>query len=140
MRNLPSTHRADEVSCPCREGYIQSRGPPRGRVAPKPAQPLRPSQQYHQDRTQQPRQIAGNNSSAVLTNQTYAEAVSGGRPNQYRQRHSPSANHNAANTNSELLSMGEITDIIFNAAEALRSCTTRLDQLKVIASILEKCV
>lgn len=69
---------------------------------------------------------------AATMSKSYAEAISGARS---RATPSQSKSHSQS-----IFSLDECADLLFSAIEDLQSCQSKLDQLKVIAGLLQKCL
>lgn len=151
-RGFHSNHRADDAGCRTRAQYMELRNTMPNKRNVKP-----PSQQAaHWPSLANKRQSSAKNTAnvaktanqgatphnfqpngpafqrnlnPVFTNTSYAEAVTGDRHN----RHSNQ-------TSSELFTADEIINITLNAIDQIQACNSKLEQLRIVAQLLSKCI
>lgn len=123
----PSNHRASDINCPGRKLYMQLRKSGN-------------NQQLNNKVQQQPQQLPRNQNKTnqfkpappppPLT-QSYRNAVL--NPNEHR---SEQNDRNGSQRDDELFSTAELFKIFTNAIEDIRNCRTKLDQIQVIAKLI----
>lgn len=130
--NQPSNHRADDPVCPHRALYLETRSKPTRRGRPTTT----PQPQRMETRSPQHQATAPQRQAMVETpvdSSSYASAVRGARQTREHVRQ-----ENTASTG--LFSMEQITNIMIEAITDFENCQSKLDQLRVIASLLQKCI
>lgn len=129
----PHNHRADDISCPFREKYIQARHNSRNTNKNQKTNP--PTNTTNVQRSE--RVVAA--PPPPLLSMSYAAATSsnGASHFAFNQQQQKQQQHQYQPTNAQpLWSMQEITKILFNSINELKQCSSKLDQLKVIANLL----
>lgn len=115
--NIQNNHRANDIACPFREEFINMKNktgnksnlPEQNAIQQPIAKQQRPTQHYRNTYTQE---------------KSYADQL---RNNSNQTNHS----------DDELFSMSELLNIFKNAVSKIKQCKTKLDQITVIASLLE---
>lgn len=118
MNKLPSNHSANDPNCPARDNYLSIRRKVNSRVANNNKQCTT---------TNQPVQPATGQSAPTIRitpTITYADRIKQNTPIE----------------EEELFSMTELMNIFKDAVTQLKQCKTRIDQIQVIASLLEYAV
>lgn len=144
---LPHNHKANDANCPFRLKYEQAKNNARTktttnqrsnanttRFAPAPQPP--PLRVSFADSTRTTTTTSAAASTSTSNRQSYAHT----NARQYNtSTHSiPSGNLNAnTNPSSNLWTFDECANILFDSIERLQNCTTKFDQLKVIAELLK---
>lgn len=124
--NKQNNHRANDLNCPFREEYINMKNKlVSNHKQPAQSETHRNKQAPHQttDKSQQ-RPISHINK--VTHGTSYADQLRN------------SANH--TDNEEELFTMSELLSIFKNAVSRIKQCKTKLDQISVIASLLEYAV
>lgn len=138
---LDSKHCASSPDCPSRELYTSRR-----RLANEARN--KKSATSNTSRVVTPRHVSRSNGPplmqgiatsrartphrAATMSKSYAEAISGARS---RTTPSQSKSHSQS-----IFTLDECADLLFSAIEDLQGCESKLDQLKVIAGLLQKCL
>ena len=142
---LNAHHRASDPGCPSRELFMarrkaaneaRSRGPTAKSYSAKKARSVLPPsrapvspQPRPSDRRSGPTSATSRPTSATpLNSQSYADAIRGPKIRK------------SAPANSDLFTLEECSLILFEAIEDLQNCHSKLDQLKVITKLLQKCL
>lgn len=114
----PSNHRASDVNCPGRKFYLELRKPP-----------------SNQQQKQNQQQRKHNNINQYIPaptppplTQSYRNVLSSSSEQQNQQFES--------NVNEDLFTTAELFKIFTNAIQDIKSCRTKLDQIQVIASLI----
>lgn len=141
--NIQHNHKANDVNCPFRMEYEQARSNARNRTSNyKNAQSDTHRQQTHTKTTRPP--------PTPTSQKSYADAARGATAsssrtqsnprttthNQSQARSTPNDNFDAG-PSSNLWSFEECANLLFDSIEKLQKCKTKLDQLKVIANLLQ---
>lgn len=142
--NLPHTHKANDASCPFRLKYEQARTNARNKtsnIRQKANNNNNNNQRTQQNTNRLPnvtRQT--NNTSSART--SYADTMRTATASTSRTQFnttttSSKQSQSTANPNDSLWSFDECANILFDSIEKLQSCTSKMEQLKVIANLLK---
>lgn len=131
--NLPHNHKANDIMCPSRQQYIEIRN----RIND------RNSRRSHTNTAQISSQPGSHNQIKFIDAPTppplavpYAKIIkSHSQPS-----HTTTNSISQITSSSGLWSLEEVTNILFESINELSKCTTKLDQMKVITSLLSKCI
>lgn len=115
---LPHNHKASDKSCPFRVRYLEVKEKMRSLKTNE-----RKNVIYREAPIPPP-----------LTKSYAATAASGTHPNSMH--NTPAVNLAAQTSVNDLWSFEEVTEILFNSISELQKCSTKLDQLKVISTLL----
>lgn len=118
IQNLPSNHTATDPTCPARLDYLSIRKKMNSRSANKPTVTSATKSISSQN-------ISRINRIAPVESMSYAAAIKQLPP---------------TNNNSELFSISELFNIFNGAVAQLSQCKTKIEQMKVIVSLLEYAV
>lgn len=140
--NLNANHCASSPECPSRELYMSRRrqaNEARNLKSTSNAPNTRGTNHKHAPRSNSTtRNRAASTSrartphSVVIKSKSYADAVSGRRSK---------ATPSQTNAHSQsLFSIEECADLLFGAIEELQCCHSKLDQLKVLTGLLQRCL
>lgn len=140
--NIKHDHKANDSSCPFRAKYEETRDNARAKRTNKST-----------TKRQSPPlgNTASNNNTKIFTSapapplltESYASAVRSNRnihPQSQDQSSIPHAHTHAPDSNSNLWSFAEVTTLLLNSINELKQCKSKLDQLKVIAKLLQHAV
>lgn len=136
IRKLPHNHRCDDNECPSRLRYVElkNQSNPKNRTVK--------TNQIHRNNDGR-NNVIQNNKKSVLTHtterlvppvltRTYAQAVRHG------DRTHPS--ENGANNDSSLWTFSEVSEILLSCINDLTKCRTKIDQVRVIAKLLNNAI
>lgn len=134
---LPHTHRADDETCPFRAKYMETRTNAKTKSKRGTSEQKRDNINTNVRNERAPAPTSSRTS--------FANAVSNGKiqPNIQQASTSSAPNSFATtsthndNSNNDLFSIAEVSQILFNSIRELQQCKTKLDQLMVIANILQ---
>lgn len=118
LNKLPSNHSANDPNCPARNNYLSIRRKVNSRDT---------SKNYQRAKVSQPPQAIISQvapAPQVIPSNTYADRLKHGVPND----------------ENELFTMAELMNIFKGAVNQLKQCKTKIDQISVIASLLEYAV
>lgn len=121
-KGLQSNHRGDDANCPQRKNYIEIKQSVNSGKKPP----------VYNTRSANHKQLYTSNSSEIVTQASYSEVLKNNAAPECRQR---SSNDNSNDDN--LWSIVEVSNIIINSINDLKKCGSKLDQLKIIASLLK---
>lgn len=131
-RNLSSNHRADDLNCPLRQNYLEVKRSMNSGKNKKNFTSENTSRRLVPD-NQQTKWQPDNRS-------TFADVLKANMATDQRQR-SDDSSANETNVKTNLWSAAEISNILLNSIEELSKCKSKLDQLKIISSLLrDACV
>lgn len=125
---LSSNHRADWDKCPSRTVYMATRSPNTAQRQIKPAakQPTAPNIRSNVEFPQFQRSSIGSPAAQpVFAQQSYASAAQ-----------SPSSSQARCDAGANLFSMDQIATIMGNTLEELSKCTSKVQQLQVVAKMI----
>lgn len=123
-RKLPSNHKATDSSCPARLDYIAIRR--KGSISKNLNSRNSISANYTNERFNNPN---------VNQRQTFADVLKTKPSTSIRQKNVPNVNNHF--TNNNLWNFTEITEILFECIDELSQCKNKLDQLRIIARLLQ---
>lgn len=128
QNNLPHNHKANDYSCPARTKYIDIRNKRANGINSQQRKP--PTNTHHTKNEPSHKKYVMAPTPPALTT-TYANAV--------RQNVSSVNLENMVNdnTNNNLWSLDEISNILINSLNDLAQCKSKLDQMKVITKLLQ---
>lgn len=152
---IPHEHKANDPNCPFRAKYELARNAAKNKTKPTkqshtpnnqqfknaaPPPPMKVSfashfrQQSHAQSTHStastPKQAASSST------QQHSQTQSQSTPHRQQQPKRQPNQHQQENVNNDLFTFNEIADILFNSIEDLQKCTSKLEQMRVIANML----
>lgn len=122
-RNLTHNHRANDPQCPSRMHYMEIKSNASNKGAQRNSK-----MKYEHSANAFP--LLPARAPPPLT-QSFADAS---KPQQHRPMYSQRTRHE--NAGNDLFTFGEISEIMLNCVNDLASCTNKIDQLRVIANML----
>lgn len=136
---LPFDHKANDLSCPFRAKYEHARNNARDKTKRKPLIQAHANNGPHKHKyvvapTPPPltasfaSQVAPPVSARAQTKPTFTPSNT--------QHATPSSYSNSDNSNNDLFTFDEISDLLFSSIDELEKCTSKLQQLRVIANLL----
>lgn len=142
---IQHNHKANDVNCPFRQKYEEARNKARSKTTTNKqsqpnassfvAAPVPPPQHasYADSMRVQTTSIPASNSQAHTNTRQSHTSTSQSSTNTF-----PGGNLNAnANPSSNLWTFAECSNILFNSIENLQKCKSKLEQLQVIAQLLQ---
>lgn len=138
--NKPSNHKASDITCPFRQQYLEIRHKANNRnkqnIQTKTQQPRQDRQPLQARQVRQPTATPITHSMRTTTINTRPNRINR-RPTYADQvKYGPESDDN----DEELYSMSELFSIFKNAVSKIKQCKNKLDQISVIASLLEYAV
>lgn len=143
---IPHNHKANDVNCPFRTKYEQAKNNARAKattnqraqtntspIAPAPQPP--PLGVSFADSVRSAATASTSFESTTRNSRFQARAHTDTRFTNTSTRSNPSSNANT-NPSGNVWTFDECANILFNSIEKLQRCSTKLDQLKVIAELL----
>lgn len=121
----PSNHRASDINCPGRKIYMDLRKSSTTKYQKRKAQ----QQENHKNQSKRDRYVPAP-SPPPLT-QSYRNVLSNSNEHQAQQNCT-----NDNNANEDLFSTADLFKIFSNAIQDIRNCRSKLDQIQVIANLI----
>ena len=136
---LPHSHKANDVKCPFREKYDEARKNARTKTITKQSSQTNTSRTTAAPQPTPPhgQSYADSVRASTSSQNTHSQARShtNTRSTNTSTRTNPNDNFNAA-PGSNIWTFEECANILFSSIDKLQRCSTKLDQLKVIADLL----
>lgn len=136
--NLPHDHKATDPSCPFRTKYQMARNNARDKNKRNPVTQSHTHTGLHNHKyvaAPTPQPLTSSFASQLLSSshaQSQPPSKKSTTWNQTQQSSTSSCNNNP----SDLFTIEEITDLLFTSINELEKCTSKLEQLRVIANLL----
>lgn len=126
INNKPSNHKANDEQCPFRLHYLEIKNRANNRH-----RQIQPNTLYHKTRTPQTQTTQTTQTAQRIPN------ITNKLPLSYADQLKNLPQANDENNDEELFSISELLNIFKNAVSKIKQCRTKLDQISVIASLLE---
>lgn len=133
---LPAEHKANDESCPFRAKYLETKSNTQNKSKRRTSAHNRDSDNSNVRHVPAPAPPPMQTSFAnAITRKATQPNAHGASSSSSSHTFETSSSNN--NSNNELFSMAEVSQILFNSIRDLQKCKTKLDQMLVIATILQ---